>query len=64
VAPLEVTRILQNPLGQIAPDGSPGDIVRVTDGTSTIYLTPRDYDDATEGGLRYLLAKHAVTSRH
>lgn len=54
--PLEVTRLLQNPLGQLAPDGARGDIVRVSDGISAIYLTPREYDDATEQHLRYRLA--------
>jgi hypothetical protein len=54
--PLEVTRLLQNPLGQPAPEGSRGDIVRVSDGTCTIYLTPQEFDDTTEEQLRYRLA--------
>ena len=53
---LAVTRLLQNPLGHPAPDGARGDIVRVSDGTSTIYLTPQEYEDATEPQLRYRLA--------
>jgi hypothetical protein len=53
---LEVTRLLQNPLGQPAPEGERGDIVRVSDGTRAIYLTPREFDDATEQQLRYRLA--------
>lgn len=53
---LAVTRLLQNPLGQTAPDGARGDIVRVSDGMSTIYLTPQEFEDATEQHLRYRLA--------
>lgn len=48
---------MQSPLGAEAPDGVPGDMVRVSDGTSTVYLSPADYDSATEPELRYLLAK-------
>lgn len=54
--PFDVTRLLQNPLGEPAPDGARGDIVRLSDGTSTIYLTPQEFDDATEQQLRYRLA--------
>jgi hypothetical protein len=54
---LEVTRLLQNPLGQPAPEGDRGDIVRVSDGATTIYLTPREYDNVSERQLRYLLAR-------
>jgi ribosomal protein L9 len=54
---LEVTRLLQNPLGAPAPAGTRGDIVRVSDGLTTIYLTPREFDDATDTQLRYLLAR-------
>jgi hypothetical protein len=32
---LQVTRLLQNPLGQPAPEGVEGDIVRVSDGIAT-----------------------------
>jgi hypothetical protein len=53
---LEVTRLLQNPLGQPAPEGERGDIVRVTDGTSTLYLTPQEFDETSEPQLRYRLA--------
>jgi hypothetical protein len=56
-SPLVVTRILQNPLGQTAPPGATGDIVRVSDGEGSVYLTPREYDDATDAQLRYLLAQ-------
>ena len=53
---LEVTRLLQNPLGDPAPEGERGDIVCVSDGSRTIYLTPREFDEATEQQLRYRLA--------
>jgi hypothetical protein len=59
--PLQVTRLLQNPLGQPAPDGEPGDIVRVSDGTRTLYLTPREFDEASEQQLRYRLAAEGRT---
>jgi hypothetical protein len=59
--PLEVTRLLQNPLGQPAPEGEPGDIVRVSDGTRTIYLTPREFDETPERQLRYRLAAEGET---
>jgi len=53
---LQVTRLLQNPLGQVAPDGVKGDIVRVSDGDKTIYLTPAEHSAATEDELQQLLA--------
>lgn len=60
MTPLEVQRLLQNPLGEKAPEGTRGDIVRISDGTATIYLTPAEYDGTSETQLRYLLArKHA-----
>ena len=52
---LQVTRLLQNPLGQAAPDGAEGDIVRVSDGDKTIYLMPHEYRQASEDELRRLL---------
>ena len=58
---LEVTRLLQNPLGQPAPEGEPGDIVRVSDGTRTLYLTPREFDETGEPQLRYRLAAEGRT---
>jgi hypothetical protein len=54
---LQVTRLLQNPLGEPAPAGTVGDIVRISDSLATIYLTPRDYDSMTDARLRYLLAR-------
>ena len=57
---LDVQRLLQNPLGQPAPPGARGDIVRVSDGKATIYLTPAEYDQASESELRYLLARKSA----
>jgi hypothetical protein len=57
---LQVTRLLQNPLGEPAPAGTRGDIVRVNDGLATIYLTPREFDSVTDAELRYLLARGAT----
>lgn len=62
-SPLEITRLLQNPLGHPAAEGERGDIVRVSDGTRTVYLTPREYDEASEQQLRYRLAAEGRT-RH
>ena len=59
----EVTRLLQNPLGAPAPEGERGDIVRVSDGTRTIYLTPQEFDEASEQQLRYRLAAEGRTRR-
>ena len=53
---LTVVRILQNPLGAVAPDGERGDIVRVSDGTSKVYLDPEEFDRSSELRLRELLA--------
>ncbi len=60
MTPLVVTRLLQNPLGQHAPAGHRGDLVRVSDGSATIYLTPQEFDAADEAHLRYLLARRAA----
>jgi hypothetical protein len=56
MAALEVTRLLQNPLGHVAPPGQRGDIVRVSDGAATIYLDPVEYDAESEESLRAMLA--------
>lgn len=53
----EVTRLLQNPLGQIAPEGHRGDIVKVSNDWATIYLDPADYERSSEGGLLRRLAE-------
>lgn len=58
---LEVTRLLQNPLGRPAPEGERGDIVRVSDGTRTLYLTPQEFEEAAEQELRYRLAAEGRT---
>jgi hypothetical protein len=60
---LIVTRLLQNPLGAPAPDGAAGDIVAVSDGLSTVYLSPAEYEETTEADLRYRIAQAASTSR-
>jgi hypothetical protein len=60
---LVITRLLQSPLGQLAPPGAPGDIVQVSDGTTSVYLTPAEYDAADEAHLRYLLARERLPSR-
>jgi hypothetical protein len=39
---LPVTWLLRNPRGQVAPEAVEADIVRVSDGITTIYLTPRE----------------------
>ena len=40
MAELSVVRLLQNPLGQQAPEGERGDLVLVSDGQSKVYLMP------------------------
>lgn len=57
MAGFEVTRLLQNPLGEVAPPGQRGDIVRVRNGWATIYLDPAEFERATEGGLLRMLAE-------
>jgi hypothetical protein len=54
---MEVTWLMQNPLGAIAPPGTRGDFVRISDGRATIYLLPNEFDLADERRLRWLLAK-------
>ena len=55
--PLTVARLLQSPLGAEAPEGARGDMVRVSDGTRTVYLSPAEYEQATDAELRYLLVQ-------
>jgi hypothetical protein len=57
MAEFEVTRLLQNPLGQVAPAGQRGDIVRVSNGWATIYLDPAEFERSSEGGLLRMLAE-------
>ena len=56
---LVVTRLLQNPLGAPAPAGQRGDMVRVSDGTVSIYLTPNEFDTIDAQRLGFLLAQRA-----
>lgn len=52
MAELDVARLLQNPLGELAPPGARGDIVRVSDGRANVYLDPEDFERASEDDLR------------
>ena len=54
---LSVVRLLQNPLGQVAPDGARGDLVRVSDGRASVFLLPAEFEAADEPRLRWLLAE-------
>ena len=54
---LVVVRLLQNPLGQEAPFGHRGDIVRVSDGRASLYLFPWEFETTDETRLRWLLAQ-------
>ena len=53
---ITATRILQDPLGTPAPPGQPGDLIKVSDGRTSVYLEPRDYEQASPEHLRWLLA--------
>jgi hypothetical protein len=53
---LDIARLLQSPLGQVASPGERGDMVRVSDGRAKIYLDPDEFDRASEADLRALLA--------
>jgi hypothetical protein len=57
MAELEIRRLLQNPLGQIAPAGQRGDIVRVSDGCAVVYLDPVEFEVMTEPAVRQMLAQ-------
>lgn len=57
MAAYQVTRLLQNPLGQVAPEGQRGDIVRVSNAWATIYLDPAEFERSSEGRLRLMLAE-------
>jgi hypothetical protein len=54
---LSVERLLQNPLGQAAPPGHRGDIVRVTEGEAKVYLHPQEYESLTHGQLHMMLTE-------
>jgi hypothetical protein len=58
--PLVVTRLRQNPLGAVAAPGLRGDLVRVSDGSTTVYLLPSEYEGCDEPRLRWLLAQEAT----
>jgi ribosomal protein L9 len=60
---LKVTRLLASPLGEIAPEGEPGDIVCVDDGRVKVYLSPEEYAEANEQHLRELLAERLAERR-
>lgn len=57
MAELTVVRLLQNPLGAVAPPGVRGDIVRIGDGVATIYLDPSVYEQTSQGELWAMLAE-------
>jgi hypothetical protein len=59
---LDVTRLLQNPLGAVAEPGTRGDIVRISDGRATIYLLPYEYEQSDERTLRWLLVQEPTTA--
>jgi hypothetical protein len=52
-----VVRLLQNPLGQEALPGERGDIVRVSDGRTRMYLLPNEFDRTSTAALRWMLAR-------
>jgi hypothetical protein len=54
---LTVVRLLQNPLGEQAPPGERGDMVRVSDGESRVYLLAGEFDMASPTTLRWMLAR-------
>jgi hypothetical protein len=53
---LHITRLLLNPMGEPAPDGERGDMIRISDGTSTMYMDPADFEASDDRTIRYLLA--------
>jgi hypothetical protein len=57
MARLRVTRLLQDPLGALAPRGERGDIVRVSDGRASVYLDPDEYDDLDDDTVRTMLSR-------
>ena len=57
---LSVVRLLQNPLGQQAPAGERGDLVRVSDGRARVYLLPSEFDAASPATLRWMLASQSI----
>jgi hypothetical protein len=61
---LTIARLMQNPLGQVAPAGHRGDMVRVSDGVSVLYLLPAEFDALSDDMLRtaLLLAAHRIVA--
>jgi hypothetical protein len=57
MADFQVARLLQNPLGQPAPAGHRGDIVRVSNEWATIYLDPNEFERTSEAGLQRMLVQ-------
>lgn len=57
MAELTVVRLLQNPLGRQAPKGERGDLVRVSDGESRVYLMPWEFEATDERELRWMPAR-------
>jgi len=56
MAELTVVRLLQNPLGQPAPDGARGDLVQASDGQTERVPAAVGVDCADEQTLRWMLA--------
>ena len=54
---LTVVRLLQNPLGEEAPPGERGDMVRVSDGESRVYLLASEFDTISPTELCWMLAR-------
>ena len=59
---LSVVRLLQNPLGEQAPPGERGDLVRVSDGAARVYLLANEFESASPTTLRWMLARQHRTS--
>lgn len=59
---LEVVALLLTPICHPAPPGSPGDVVRISDGVSTVFLLPEDFAAASDDDVRSLLARRAADS--
>jgi len=59
---IEIVRLSLTPLCHPAPSGSPGDVVRLSDGVTTCFLLPDDFDVASEADLRSLLAQPGTAS--
>lgn len=53
----KILRLVQNPLGQPAPPGQRGDIVRVSNEWSTIYLDPGEFERMSEAAIRRMLSE-------